>query len=188
MTTFSEFNLLDFGNQITTNGMVMTNSEGDSVVVVMPKSSINITEILTPTEEEWLSLIRQLDVLEVEGNILGEKVILKKSQRQLEGVTSWTVFRRDKYKCRYCGISNVPLTVDHIITWETGGQSSPDNLLTCCKKCNKKRGNLDYGSWMQHKYYVEKSEKYLTEKQRKANEDIVRKLNSLPTLKVIRNR
>ncbi|WP_212636678.1 HNH endonuclease, partial [Salmonella enterica] len=60
---------------------------------------------------------------------LDKLIILRKNQRILDQKIAWEVYRRDKYKCRYCGIDNVPLTVDHIITWESGGATHADNLM-----------------------------------------------------------
>jgi len=50
------------------------------------------------------------------------------------------VFRRDKYECVYCG-SNKELTIDHVIPRSRGGKNSWTNLVTCCQKCNLKKGN-----------------------------------------------
>ena len=50
------------------------------------------------------------------------------------------VFRRDKYECVYCG-SSKELTIDHVIPRSRGGKNSWTNLVTCCQKCNLKKGN-----------------------------------------------
>lgn len=180
-------NILEFGNSITMRGMVMNDSNSDSdILVLFPgEKEDRISLVLTPTTDEWYAMQDQFDKCLVKGD---EGKLLKKGQRVLDQKICWAVYRRDKYKCRYCGINNVPLTVDHIITWENLGATHPDNLLTSCKKCNKKRGNLDYGSWMQHKYYVERALKYLTEKERDANHAITRKLNDLPRMARERSR
>ena len=178
--------LLKFGNSITIKGVVMENPETGIDLVVMwegEKRSEVYSEIY-PSKEEWYELNKQMDECYIEGE---GGVILKKGIRNLDQKICWAVYRRDKYKCRYCGINNVPLTVDHIITWETGGATHADNLLTCCKKCNKKRGNLDYGSWLQHKYYLDKA-RFLTPATRDANERIVKKLTELPRLNKLRSR
>lgn len=182
---FESIPILRWGNEITIKGLVMEDIDGKDILVFLPneKSNENLVAI-EPTVQQWYDLQDQVDKCNVEGE---EGSLLRKGQRQLDQKICWQVYRRDKYQCRYCGINNVPLTVDHIKTWESGGATHPKNLLTCCKKCNRKRGNLDYGSWLQHKYYIEKS-KYLSEKVRKMNDAIVRELNNMPTMAKPRSR
>jgi hypothetical protein len=50
------------------------------------------------------------------------------------------IFKRDKYECAYCGISK-NLSIDHIIPKSRGGQNTWDNLVTCCKNCNRIKDN-----------------------------------------------
>jgi hypothetical protein len=177
--------LLEFGNSITMRGMVMNDSNSDILVLFPGEKEDKVSLVITPSQEEWFEMQNQFDLCITTDD---QGKLLKKGQRVLDQKICWAVYRRDKYKCRYCGINNVPLTVDHIITWESGGATHPNNLLTSCRKCNKKRGNLDYGSWMQHKYYTDKAEKYLTEKERKQNDSITRKLKELPRVSRIRSR
>lgn len=182
---FKNVELLSWGNEITIKGLIMEGKDDKVYLVNLPLEKIKgDVMVITPSTEEWYILQDQLDKC----NIVGEEgMILRKGQRQIDQKISWEVYRRDKFKCRYCAIDNVPLTVDHIITWESGGASHPDNLLTCCKKCNKRRGNLDYGSWLQHKYYLDRS-KYLTQEERDRNDAIVFKLSTLPRLAKPRSR
>lgn len=181
---FNDINILSWGNEITIKGLLMEGN-GKNYIVTLPLEKIKEKVIIVnPSTEEWYTLQDQLDKC----NIMGEEgVLLRKGQRQIDHKIAWEVYKRDKYKCRYCGKDDVPLTVDHIITWESGGATHPDNLLTSCKKCNKKRGNLDYGSWLQHKYYLERC-KYLTENIRKKNESIVLLLKTLPRMAKPRSR
>lgn len=182
---FEYIPILKWGNEITFKGLLMEDTNGNDILVYLPneKRNDNLFTVL-PDTQQWYELQDQLDKCNIEGE---EGSIFRKGQRQLDQKICWQVYRRDKYACRYCGIDNVPLTVDHIKTWETGGATHPKNLLTCCKKCNRKRGNLDYGSWLQHKYYIEKS-KYLSEKVRTMNDAIVRELNNMPTMAKPRSR
>lgn len=50
------------------------------------------------------------------------------------------VFRRDKFTCQYCGATGTDLEVDHVIPVALGGSNSEVNLITACKKCNRKKG------------------------------------------------
>lgn len=53
------------------------------------------------------------------------------------------VFKRDGFKCAYCGQTPplVTLEVDHINPKSTGGQDDINNLITACFDCN--RGKRD---------------------------------------------
>ncbi len=98
----------------------------------------------------------QTDVVEtsvIDPDNYPQRIIVRKSQRQMDSKVQWDVFRRDNFVCRYCGANNVPLTVDHIMTWESGGPTIVENLVSACKKCNKTRGNTAYGDWLESDYY-----------------------------------
>jgi 5-methylcytosine-specific restriction endonuclease McrA len=43
--------------------------------------------------------------------------------------------------CAYCGKTNVPLEVEHIIPKSRGGTDRVSNLTIACRKCNLKKGN-----------------------------------------------
>ncbi|HEX2962574.1 MAG TPA: HNH endonuclease [Ignavibacteriales bacterium] len=51
------------------------------------------------------------------------------------------ILKRDMYKCAYCGRSDLPLTVDHIIPRARGGEDNWENLITACIVCNNRKGN-----------------------------------------------
>ena len=51
------------------------------------------------------------------------------------------IFRRDNHKCQYCGVSS-DLTLDHVMPKSRKGGSSWDNLVTACKSCNARKGDL----------------------------------------------
>lgn len=48
------------------------------------------------------------------------------------------IFRRDGFKCRYCGLlaGETELTIDHVVPRTLGGSDDPTNLVTACKDCN----------------------------------------------------
>jgi len=57
----------------------------------------------------------------------------------------FTIFKRDGYRCRLCGITarfGARLEVDHITARSKGGNNDPSNLWTLCFECNRgKRDN-----------------------------------------------
>ena len=55
-------------------------------------------------------------------------------------LSRFNIYRRDDYKCLYCG-SKDSLTLDHIVPRSKGGKNSWTNLATCCMKCNITKGD-----------------------------------------------
>jgi 5-methylcytosine-specific restriction endonuclease McrA len=52
------------------------------------------------------------------------------------------VLLRDGYGCQYCGrkLNSSDLTIDHVIPRARGGRTTWDNVVTCCRKCNARKG------------------------------------------------
>jgi len=52
------------------------------------------------------------------------------------------IYARDRYTCQYCGnkCSGDNLTFDHVIPVVVGGAKTWENIVTCCIKCNHKKG------------------------------------------------
>ncbi|ACF13956.1 HNH endonuclease [Chloroherpeton thalassium ATCC 35110] len=51
------------------------------------------------------------------------------------------ILRRDNFECQYCGRTDLPLTIDHIVPKSQGGGDTWNNLVTACTKCNNKKAN-----------------------------------------------
>lgn len=51
------------------------------------------------------------------------------------------ILRRDGHKCQYCGRSDIPLTVDHVLPLSRAGEDVWENLVCACVKCNNKKGD-----------------------------------------------
>ena len=47
------------------------------------------------------------------------------------------VFKRDEFKCQYCGKAGGKLEVDHVKPLCQGGSDDMDNLKTACFECNR---------------------------------------------------
>ena len=63
------------------------------------------------------------------------------------------IFKRDQFKCQYCGLDGLHrfedwliLTIDHIHPHAKGGGRSMDNLVTACQPCNLIKGKRVYKS------------------------------------------
>jgi 5-methylcytosine-specific restriction endonuclease McrA len=52
-----------------------------------------------------------------------------------------TLLRRDGFRCQYCGRTDLPLTIDHMVPKSKGGEESWENLITACTRCNTAKGD-----------------------------------------------
>jgi len=189
---FEELNLLEVGHTIGMSGVIFSGPE-KSFVIAFPDERLD--KPLEPLEmnlEQWQAFLRQTDLLETEiltkaadGTIA--KAIVRKSQRNIDAHTSWKVFKRDGYKCCYCGRDDAPLTVDHLVLWEDGGPSTEQNMLSSCRKCNKARGNTAYADWLHHPVYRRVSGGISPER-RTANEALLGTLATIPRTMHTRSR
>lgn len=149
----------EVGLSVKLQGVVYGDTLRSWILLLPNEQQTALTEYLSFTPEEWEDFIHQTDTVNVlalvqdpQNKKLG-RAFVRKCERQVAQDTSWSVFRRDGYRCRYCGNDSVPLTVDHLVTWEEGGPSTGQNLLSSCKKCNNKRGNTTFAEWLSSPYY-----------------------------------
>lgn len=192
MAKLKDINLLSVGHTINLTGAVWS-GEGKTFITYFPGDREDLPiEPLDMDSEDWKTFIRQTDLLETE--VLAKspdgtlaKIILRKSQRQLDLTLSWKVFKRDGYRCRYCGNDNTPMTVDHLVVWEEGGPTIEANLVASCKKCNKTRGNMPYLDWLQSPHY-RKVSAGLDAATKQANSALALKLVDIPRMVHARSR
>jgi hypothetical protein len=176
--TLDQIDILDVGNAIQLGGAIWT-GKGKIYIVPLPDEDLRgDIEILRMSDSEWERFLQQSDYLDVQGP---GKAILRKSQRQIDQAISWRVYRRDGYVCRYCGQER-PLTVDHVILWESGGASVEDNLISACRRCNKLRGNTEYAAWLDSDDYRVVS-KDIKPEVRALNQAVVLNLDRLRQIK-----
>lgn len=71
------------------------------------------------------------------------------------------VFKRDHFKCQYCGLDGLRnfenwliLTIDHVHPLARGGPRTMDNLVTACQPCNVLKGQRVFASRETAKEYV----------------------------------
>jgi len=209
MKAFKSIDLLKIGNTVQMAGAVYL---GDGHVYIFPfpedaqdveRAIIDLkfavsqpdgshSAVVDMTSDDWTTFLRQTDLMETEvlanapdGKIV--KAIMRKSQRQIDQGVSWQVWKRDGYRCRYCGNDSIPLTVDHLVPWEALGPSIPENLVSACRKCNKVRGNKTFGEWLRDPFYEQVSQR-LTEEVRRANIELLPTLEHIPRSVHMRSR
>lgn len=185
-----DIDIHDIGEAIQIGGVIWTDNKERSFVTLVPSQTIDDIpplKFMPLTLPEWETLLKQTDILETEilskdptGKLV--KVIYRKTQRQIDAQLQWDCFKRDHYHCRYCNREGIPLTVDHIDLWENGGATIIDNLITACRKCNRVRGNMEYGTWINSGLYKKLSVN-LPEEIKLQNLSV---LNDLPRLQTLR--
>lgn len=67
------------------------------------------------------------------------KLFVRFNRKELQP-TKRNIFDRDLHTCQYCG-STKNLTIDHVLPVSKGGKNTWSNMVTCCFKCNNKKGN-----------------------------------------------
>lgn len=66
-------------------------------------------------------------------------------RKPLSKKTRFEVFKRDGFKCQYCGAAapDATLVVDHINPVAEGGSNEIMNLITACQACNAGKGKRE---------------------------------------------
>ncbi len=66
----------------------------------------------------------------------------KKQLRLRPALSNRLLFRRDGYRCLYCGIQfdHDGLTRDHVVPRTQGGIDRWENVVAACKRCNHSKG------------------------------------------------
>jgi 5-methylcytosine-specific restriction endonuclease McrA len=54
-------------------------------------------------------------------------------------------------KCAYCGKSDVPLQIEHLVPRAKGGTNRVSNLTLACEKCNQKKGTKEIAVFLKKK-------------------------------------
>ena len=180
---FNDINLPEVGRSIQLVGAVYADQHSAIMVLLPDADDVESPTPVAMDSEQWKAFLRQTDLVEFEATVEGpdgklQRAIIRKSNRQISKIVSWNVFRRDDYTCRYCGRDDVPLTVDHLVTWESGGPHTEENLVASCSKCNNARGEMDFADWLLDAFYKRVS-KGLSFEQRFANDAIAPRLANI---------
>lgn len=62
---------------------------------------------------------------------------------QTRALSRKNIMMRDRFTCQYCHkvFNSGDLTLDHVIPRSRGGDTSWENLVACCHRCNNRKGN-----------------------------------------------
>lgn len=95
---------------------------------------------LQPAEGDAVIKTVSLDI------VVPDVVLLQKYDRVPTQVVTFSrrnLFRRDQYRCQYCGCrpKTNELTIDHVLPRAQGGESSWENCVLACIRCNSRKGS-----------------------------------------------
>ncbi len=65
--------------------------------------------------------------------------------------TRQKIWEKSHGRCWYCGKTEEPMSIDHIVPLSHGGKDNPNNLVPRCRSCNsrKKTKSLEeYREWL----------------------------------------
>ena len=89
------------------------------------------------------------------------KALLRGPSMRLSRGDAMKIFRRDHFKCQYCGLDGLErfenwliLTIDHLHPAARGGSRRMDNLVTACQPCNRLKGKHMFASRQEAREYV----------------------------------
>lgn len=61
---------------------------------------------------------------------------------QISATRRQRIYARDGHRCRYCGkrVRRGSRFLDHMIPYSRGGTDLDENLVSCCRRCNYRKG------------------------------------------------
>jgi len=74
-------------------------------------------------------------------SVVALKQYIKRPERVV--FNRYNIFLRDDFTCQYCTkrFSSYELTFDHVLPRSKGGETSFNNIVSCCVPCNTKKSN-----------------------------------------------
>jgi 5-methylcytosine-specific restriction endonuclease McrA len=89
--------------------------------------------------EDSDKILRSPSQIFIVPSIIKLKKYVKRPHHQRVAFNRKNVFRRDDNTCQYCGVRSGDLTLDHVHPRSRGGDTSWENVVACCRKCNAKK-------------------------------------------------
>ena len=91
-----------------------------------------------PNEHEWLHTVK----LSIAVPRVVRLLFYDRLHRQNVTLNRRNIFARDRSRCQYCGrhLPTHELSLDHIIPRSRGGETTWENMVCACVKCNIKKG------------------------------------------------
>jgi 5-methylcytosine-specific restriction endonuclease McrA len=130
-------------------GVLLLNATYEPLGVITVRRAVNLLlrDRVEAAAEQQVSVASASSRLDVP-RVLRLKVYINVPRR---GAVAWSrrnLLARDNYMCAYCGrhagaggeLSLRDLTIDHVVPKSRGGGNGWTNTVTCCKRCNTRKG------------------------------------------------
>lgn len=93
------------------------------------------------TEDEFLEIPTASGIFKLPLHIVLKKYV-HIPRRELSP-TRKNILRRDNHTCQYCSVklNSENSTIDHVLPRSRGGKHTWDNVVACCLKCNRQKGD-----------------------------------------------
>lgn len=159
----SQFDIAYRDTELTGDLRLAFMSVGDSNGFVHIPSVMSWCNCTEAAAEEFVQRLAKLDYLswvtDLDGTVsLGNVMMLNAVgyfDKRPPSKPQWTIsqekreeiYERDSRKCVYCS-SKDSLTIDHMTPRSRGGSDDLDNLVTCCKSCNSRKGTKTYAEYL----------------------------------------
>ncbi|WP_083222519.1 DUF1376 domain-containing protein [Ensifer sp. LC163] len=119
----------------------------------LPNDDAKLARVVRMSVKKWLAI---KDDLLAFFDVAADEITHGKIDRRGYGLTSRismsqsakaAIFERDGERCRYCGTTEGPFHVDHILPVALGGSNDPENLTVACRDCNLSKGARLISEW-----------------------------------------
>ena len=97
-------------------------------------------KVIPCTEDEFLEIRTVNGIFKLPLHVVLKKYV-NFPRRELSP-TRKNVMKRDNHKCQYCNceLTRETCTIDHVLPRSRGGRHVWENVVSCCLKCNRKKG------------------------------------------------
>ena len=74
-------------------------------------------------------------------NFDGWRIFIRRREDKAFLSVAEKILDRDNYTCQYCGTTEQPLTIDHVLPRSKGGKTEWTNVVAACGSCNRRKAN-----------------------------------------------
>lgn len=115
--------------------------ESENSCVTTTQETVTTEEKTVTTEESYINIPTPSGIFKLPRHIILKKYVYLPYKAL--SPTRKNILKRDNYSCQYCScrIEGQDATIDHVLPRSRGGKHTWENVVSCCLKCNRKKGN-----------------------------------------------
>jgi 5-methylcytosine-specific restriction endonuclease McrA len=98
-------------------------------------------KVASCTDDQFLEIKTSSGVFKLPLHVVLKKYVYF-PRRELSP-TRKNILKRDSQTCQYCkcGLNSENCTIDHVLPRSRGGKHIWENVVSCCLRCNRKKGD-----------------------------------------------